>query len=511
MKPTRAFQKHLALLAGPLLLTACALPATPPAPTLSLQAQQAAAAQDWSLPLTSTVASSGTDAFVGSSADASALPGSPWWDAFGDTTLSRLMQSAATQNLDLRMALTRVQEARALQTAAGAPGRPALSAGASVAETRLSENGQLPVGRIPGLERDLTLLDTGFDASWEPDLFGRVQLAQEAASARTAAREDDAAALRLSVLAEVARQYFALRSTQQELLARQQQVHALDGLLQVAQRRQQGGDSAALDVERAQLQRDAAAVAVPSLQARSRNAALALGLLLGDAPEAGLALLDGHNAGSGTGATQGGQSAAPENSPTLLPAPFPTGVRADVLRQRPDVRSAEQRLLAASADLGTARAEWFPRLVIGGNAGFQAQNAGDLLSAGSFNAALVPAISWRILDGGRVQAQIDASDARREQAALAYEQTVLGALNDAERALSQYRYALDALAAQDQVRAGTAQTLRLLERRLQLGDVGRAEVLDALRADAEAAEALARQRGQALSDMVALRKALGGW
>lgn len=498
MKPTRAFQKHLALLAGSLLLAACALPATPPAPTLSLHAQQAAAAQDWSLPVSAAVATSGTDAFLGSTAGTPALPGTPWWDAFGDTTLSRLMQSAATQNLDLRMALTRVQEARALQTASGAPGRPALSAGASVAETRLSENGQLPVGRIPGLERDLTLFDTGFDASWEPDLFGRVQLAHDAASARTAAREEDAAALRLSVLAEVARQYFALRSTQQELLARQQQVHALDGLLHVAQRRQQGGDSAALEVERAQLQRDAAAVAVPALLARSRNAALALGLLLGDAPEARLALLDT-------------QDSVQTSAPTLQPAPFPAGERAEVLRQRPDVRGAEQRLLAASADLGTAQAEWFPRLVIGGNAGFQAQDVGDLLSAGSVNAALVPAISWRILDGGRVQAQIDASDARREQAALAYEQSVLGALNDAERALSQYRYALDALAAQNQVRAGTAQTLRLLERRLQLGDVGRAEVLDALRADAEAAEALARQRGQALSDMVALRKALGGW
>ena len=504
MKPTRAFQKHLALLAGPLLLAACALPATPPAPTLSLRAQQAAAAQDWSLPqdvsagaaLTASGALTATPAAAASVAPAA--PDTPWWDAFGDTTLSRLMQSAATQNLDLRMALTRVQEARALQAAAGTSGRPALSAGASVTETRLSENGQLPVGRIPGLERDLTLFDTGFDASWEPDLFGRVQLAQDAASARTAAREDDAAALRLSVLAEVARQYFALRSAQQELLARQQQVDALDGLLQVAQRRQQGGDSAALEVERAQLQRDAAAVAVPALLARSRNAALALGLLLGEAPEAGLALLDA-------------QDSAQTSAPTLQPAPFPAGVRADVLRQRPDVRGAEQRLLAASADLGTAQAEWFPRLVIGGNAGFQAQEMGDLPSAGSFTAALVPAISWRILDGGRVQAQIDASDARRAQAALAYEQAVLGALNDAERALSQYRYALDALAAQDQVRAGTAQTLRLLERRLQLGDVGRAEVLDALRADAEAAEALARQRGQALSDMVALRKALGGW
>jgi outer membrane protein TolC len=162
------------------------------------------------------------------------------------------------------------------------------------------------------------------------------------------------------------------------------------------------------------------------------------------------------------------------------------------------------------ADVEVSHAEWFPKLVIGGSLGFQAQEPGDIFTGASLMAGLAPAISWRILDGGRVQAQIDASDARREQVALAYERAVLQALSDAERALGNYRYAMDAVTAQQQATDSATRAAQSAARRFELGDIGIAELLDAQQRAKEAQEQGVRQRSNALNEMVSLYKALGG-
>lgn len=414
-----------------------------------------------------------------------------WWQSLHDPVLDRLIASALRQSPDIRQSQSRLAEVRALRRAAVGRESPTLDTHGSVAPRRQSENGQLPIGKIPGLERDLTLYEAGFDASWEIDLFGRLRRGTESATAQVQASEDDLQGAQLSVAAEVARTYIALRGAQGELAARQQGVQVLERLLAATQRRVQVGDASDLDVDRARAQLDSMRAGSPGLQARVRASALALGLLLGQAPEAEAALAD---------------TAAAD----VVLARFPAGERADLLRRRPDVRGAERRLASATAEVGVAEAERFPRLVIGGNAGFQAQNVSDLFKSGSLFAGVVPTISWRIFDGGRVQAQIDASDARREGAAIAYEKAVLGALSDAERALSNYRLSLDGVQLQQAFLASAQRSALHAQRRFDLGDIGLPERLDAERTLYEAQEQVARTRSAALADMVALVKALGG-
>jgi outer membrane protein TolC len=214
-------------------------------------------------------------------------------------------------------------------------------------------------------------------------------------------------------------------------------------------------------------------------------------VLLGGLPEREAGLLD-----------------TPPAEPRL--APMPVGERADLLRRRPDVRVAERQLAAATADIGAARAEWFPKLRISAAAGFEAQRLGDLFDSGSRTARIAPLISWRILDGGAVKAEIRAAEARQEVAALAYEKAVLAALADGERALSGYRLALEEV----QVRQAALDTARRSrahqERRFQAGDIPVAERLAADRAVREAEGAWAQAQTAAAVDLVALCKALGG-
>ncbi len=186
------------------------------------------------------------------------------------------------------------------------------------------------------------------------------------------------------------------------------------------------------------------------------------------------------------------------------------GARADLLRRRPDVRTAERQLAAATADVGVARAEWFPKLSIGAGAGYQALNASALFTQPSQMLSVTPLISWRIFQGGAIQAEIHAAEARQEQAAAGYEKAVLGALADAERALATYRLALETVQAQDAVLATARRTYRHAELRRQAGDIPVADLLQAEGRVRDAEDALARARTAAAVDLVALFKALGG-
>ncbi len=213
--------------------------------------------------------------------------------------------------------------------------------------------------------------------------------------------------------------------------------------------------------------------------------------MLGQLPESELALADG---------------AAGE----IALRPIPVGERADVLRRRPDVRYAERRLAAASADVGVANAEWFPRLSIGASGGFQALALGDLLKSSSQVFSVMPLISWRIFDGGRVQAQIHAAEARQKSAAQAYEKAVLSALTDAERALSNYQYALVSVRVQHAALESAQRSYGHVKRRYELGDIALADLLEAERGLRDAEDAYALVHTSAAIDLVALYKALGG-
>ncbi|MFC7300438.1 efflux transporter outer membrane subunit [Cognatiluteimonas weifangensis] len=414
-----------------------------------------------------------------------------WWTTLGDPVLERLIAAALAQNLDLRQAAARIDEARALRDRAAGNRAPVVAAGASANRRRQSENGPLPIGAIPGLDASQTIYDAGFDAAWELDLFGARRRALEGATARLQATAVEAQGVRMRVVAEVARAWFDAAGAGHELDAQQALVATLRQTLDLVRQRAALGDASAADVDAAYAQWSAADAALPEIRARRRAAVLGIGVLLGAPPERELALLD----------------AAP-------PAPalptLPVGARADVLRRRPDVLAAERRLAASTADIGVAAAELFPKLSIGVGGGFQALATGDWFDASSRRFSILPMISWRLFDGGRVRAEIRAREAAERQAALAYEKAVLTALEDAERALGDYRAGLDTLARRRSALDASRRSHAHAARRFAAGDIARVELLAAERLLHEAETSAARAQTAAAVRLVALYKALGG-
>lgn len=468
MMNTQAFIPRLPLLAACLALGACAVGPdyAAPAPVVG---------DGWSQP--------------------PAVAGEPeleaWWRRLGDPELIRLVEAARTANLDLRQAMTRVAEARALRDAAGAGHLPVVEANGSVTRRRWSENGAFPVDRIPGFERDQTIVDVGFDASWELDLFGRVRRAVEAADARLGQRLAEQGAVELVVTAEIARSYLGLRGLQRELAANRAAVGAAEETLEFVRKRHAAGAADAQQLAQTQAEVAALRATLPELEGQVRATALAIGVLTGGLPESELNL-------------------AGEPPPALPLQPLPVGERADLLGRRPDVAAAERRLAAATAEVGLATAELYPRLAVSAGGGFEALDGEDLVSRDSERWALTPFISWRLFDGGRIRARIRASDARLQAAGLAWEQSVLEALGDAEQALVRYRSALDGLALQSEAVAAARRNVDFAETRYRAGAVSLLELLDSRRSLYAAEDAEARVHTRAATALVSLYKALGG-
>jgi len=468
-RPARAL-RPVALLLGSALLTACAAVgpdyrAPPPVTTGSGWTQPVAAAESIDL--------------------------ANWWTALGDPVLERLIDAALSRNLDLRLAAARIDEARALRDRVAGDQAPVVHAGASVNRRRQSENGPLPIGSIPGLDATQTIYDAGFDAAWEADLFGGKRRALEGADARVQASEIEAQGVRMRIVAEVARAWFTAVGVGDELRAQQATLQTLQQTVELVRRRANLGDASAADVETAQAQWAAANAELPDLRARRRAAVLSLGVLLGAPPEHELAQLD----------------TAPS---TLELRALPVGERADLLRRRPDVLVAERQLAASTADIGVATAELFPKLSIGAGGGFQTLSTGNWFDASSTRFSILPIISWRLFDGGRVRAEIRARETAERQAALGYEQAVLAALGDAERALGDYHASLDTLRRRQTALDATRRSHGHARARFAAGDIALIELLAAERLLHEAETSSARARTAAAVQLVALYKALGG-
>lgn len=418
--------------------------------------------------------------------DSAAL--SQWWASLGDAQLTQLVERALAHNLNLRQAEANIESARASLARAQAQGQPTLAADGSALRQRISVNAP---EYNPQRSPNQSVFDLGLSASWELDLFGSQRRQRESAGALLEASQADAIGQRLAVAAEVARTYATMRGAQRELAAREASVAALDQVLTLTEQRWRGGDAARAEVERAQARLDQARAALPPLRARRQAAALALGPLLGGLPETELALIES------------------PASPLLLPQ-VPVGQRADVLRRRPDVLAAERRLAAATADIGVATAELFPKLTLSAGAGFRALTGSEVLNTDSRRGSVGPIVSWRLLDGGRVRAEIRASEARQRAAAIGYEQAVIAALSDAERALSQYQFGLQTLAAQEQAIGSSRRDAETTRRRYELGDLPLSDWLNAQRDLADLEAVREQLAGASASDLMLLYKALGG-
>jgi NodT family efflux transporter outer membrane factor (OMF) lipoprotein len=422
-----------------------------------------------------------------------------WWTGFGDAELSGLVEQALKQNLNLEMAAARIREARAQEGVAGAGVSPQLAAEASVTRQRISENAiPVPPGSgsggggsigLPGTE--FTSWRAGFDASWEIDLFGRNRREREAASARTGAAVWNRRDTEVTVAAEVASAYLRLRTLQQRIANAQQEVARQERFERLVGARVRGGLVTGQDLEQQRSELSTATSAIPALQAQARVEVHALGVLTGQPP--------------GTLARQLAVPGALPPSPSI-----PAGMPSDLLRRRPDIRAAERNLAAATADIGVATADLYPRFSLTAAPALVSTALGSLLEWGSRSFSAGAALDWPIFDGGRRRANVEVRNARQEQAMIAYRKVVLTALQDVEDALGRIDGDRRQLALLQQAQGMAARAEDIARTRYRGGLVNLTDVLQAQQRRLSLEDQVIETRGALARDTVALVKALGG-
>lgn len=338
-----------------------------------------------------------------------------WWQTFQDPVLNALVDRAVQSNTDLKIAQARVREARALRTLVTAEEYPAVDASGAYTRIRSSENAS-NFSSSPWKD----LFQLGLDASWEVDIFGGTRRSVEAATADLEASQENLRDVVVSLLAEVAVNYLDLRGNQRRITIARDNIEVQRQTLVLTRAKFQAGLSSELEIAQAEAQLSSTESRVPQFESASRRAIHRLGVLLGMEPGA---LLDE-------------LSVAVELPVT--PPEIPIGLPSDLLRRRPDVRRAERQLAAATARIGIATADLFPRFILTGSAGWQSYNASDLISPHSQAFSFGPSIRWPIFDAGRIRANIQVQNARQEQALVQYEKTVLTSLEDVENSLVSY-------------------------------------------------------------------------
>ncbi|HSX57393.1 MAG TPA: efflux transporter outer membrane subunit [Sphingomonas sp.] len=415
-----------------------------------------------------------------------------WWTKFHDPLLTELVMSAIVGNKDLAEANARLREARANRDAVRGRAAPQAGMSAAAAQNRLSENGQLPVGKVPGLGPDLSIYDIGFDAAWEIDLWGGTRRAIEGAEARGQSMEEMRRAAILQIIAEVVRAYIELRAAQSLQANAIADASAQSDIARLVAERLRVGAASRFDLVRAQSQARSTAATIPGFESEAAAAAFRLALLLGEPPES---LYDR----------------------LRQPGPLPptgieisAGLRSDLLRRRPDIRQAERDLAAATADIGVATAELFPRISLLGGIGQQARTPGDLFSGSSLRFQFGPALRWPIFSGGRIRAQVRAADARADAALIRYERAVLVALADSETAINRYASAQRAGAERDAAQAAAAEAVRLARLRYTAGEDDLTALLQAQASFSTADRLRIQAAAVQLQYVASLYKALGG-
>jgi len=338
-----------------------------------------------------------------------------WWLLFNDGVLAQLQARAQVGNLDLQMAAERIEQSRAQLGIAASRLLPEVGANASYAREGLSENGKFAALGAPTAPQNFWQL--GFDASWEIDLWGRAQRLREGAAATVVATLYDREAARVALSAEVARTYLQLRGTQaQQDIARQNQAVA-ERTLALAESRERNGVATRFETSSARAQLAAVKALLPEL-AQRRNAQMnALALLLGEQPRALDAQL---------------REAMPLPS---LPTQVPLGVPSELAHRRPDILRAEAQLHAATAAIGVAKADFYPRIGLKGRIGVEAFDSGDLSSWDSRTFSIGPTVYLPIFQGGRLKQRLTLTESQQKTAALAYRQTVLQAWHEIDNAL----------------------------------------------------------------------------
>jgi multidrug efflux system outer membrane protein len=351
--------------------------------------------------------------------DTTALPlASEWWKLFGDPALTSLEEEARGANQNLQLAIARVAEARATARISKSDFFPVITMDPSYQRTRLSANRPTTSGSSSGsgAAKATTITDiiVPFDLSYEIDLWGRVRRSFESATAAARASQNDYGVVALTLAADVAAQYFAIRSLDAQDATLRDSAGIFADQLRLVESRYRAGIVSELDVAQARTQ----LATTISQQADVRR--------LRAESEDALAVLCGRPAS---------EFSVPEQPLDLRTPEIPAGLPSQLLEHRPDVAEAEQKLAAANAEIGVATALFFPQVRLTGAAGLESASFEDLLKWESRIWSLGPSISVPIFEGGRLRANLSGARARYEQAVAVYRQTVLGAFRDVEDAL----------------------------------------------------------------------------
>lgn len=407
-----------------------------------------------------------------------------WWTSFNDSLLTDLIKQAVSENLDLKQARTRLRETRARRGLSQADQFPALDMSGGASRTRGSENS--------GGGDIRELYTAGFDAGWEIDIFGGVRRAVEAADADLQASEADLNDVLVSLTAEVALNYVEVRTLQARLESAELNLDVQQETYDLVRFRFQAGLSDELSLQQASYNLESTRSQIPDLRSSLEAAKNRLAVLTGRSPGKIHGLL------------------AEQQPIPVVPTTVATGIPAEILRQRPDIRKAERELAAQTARIGVATADLYPRFSLNGSIGLESLNSGDLLTAGSRYWNIGPGISWKVFDAGAVRRNIEIQSAIQEQYLVAYENTVLEALEEVNNALVSY--------AEDQKKRDSLKSAVIAARRAEglardlylTGLADFSEVLEAQRTLLSFQNQLVESEGSVASDLVRLYKAYGG-
>ena len=421
---------------------------------------------------------------------------SRWWATLGDAQLDGLILQAIANNKDLVLAKLRLAEARALRGVVAADGLPQIDAKGGYTRLRDSEETGQRFGSES--ERGRDNWNAGFDAVWELDIFGRVRRNVQAADADIDAGIESVRDVLVSLTADVGRVYVELRSFQERLAIVNRNIVLQADAVSLAQSRFDAGLTSELDVAQAQTLLASTKAAIPPFEASIAASVHRIGVLLGLDPAAlKQALRDAKPvplAGTGVAALRAA----------------PIGKSAEMLMRRPDLRAAERRIAAATARIGVATADLYPRITLLGSLAFAADDFASTFDMNARAWSIGPSVRWNIFDGGRIRANISTLEVREQQQFVTYERTVLNALEEAETAIVSY-------AKSQQRRERVAAALQFSRRAVELSDiqykagrVGFLNVIESQRALLAIEDNLAEADRSVTTDLIRVYKAVGG-
>lgn len=430
--------------------------------------------------------------FRGAEAAASgerSLADRPWFELFQDPALTRLVSTALAQNFDLRIASERVLQARAALRITRTDQFPTADASASEVGARLSQRGAnraIP----PGVNPDVSYTQVGFSLGWELDVWGRLRRLTEAARAQYLATEEARRGVVTTLVADVTETYLALRALDLELAIAKRTRDAANDSLRLTQARRDRGVATALDVQQADQLLHLASAQIAGLERDATQTENALSLLLGRAP--------------------GDIPRGLELETFKVPPSVPAGLPSSLLERRPDIRQAEQELVAANAQIGVAKAEYFPRISLTGIFGFQSRALSDLLTGPARIWTASATATAPIFNAGRTRANVKLAESVQRELVVNYQRAIYTALREVADSLAAYRKTSEQRSQQEQLVEALRASVRLSNQRYEGGIDNYLQVLDAQRSLFQGELDLARLRQLELSSLVQLYRALGG-